>query len=367
MQSGITLRQFHAEDRAAVDRLCRRHGLAGLSEALWEHLWESNPASAEAGPERPRGWVLDDVDAGIVGYFGNIPSLYAYKGRRLRAGVAGEWVVDGAFRKSSLQLVSAYFKQKDVDLLIQSTANAVSAKIYRAFRSCEVPSHGYDTPLFWICDPSGFAAALLQKRGYARSTALLKPILAAGLATVQAIRRSRATSRHDAPDVLAGFDERFDTFWTDLCAARPNTLLCFRRLADLEWHFKSALENESVWIFAEGSPRMRAYAIFRKEDAEDIGLKRVRLVDWQSLDGTPETAVRLVTAACRQAVETGVHIVEALGFPAACRQRLQELRPFRRVLPSWPFYYRAQDRAIEADLRDAAAWHACAYDGDASL
>jgi hypothetical protein len=63
------------------------------------------------------------------------------------------------------------------------------------------------------------------------------------------------------------------------------------------------LRNNRLWIAAVvDSRRPAAYAIFNKRDNPRIGLKRVRLVDFQSLDGSTALLAPLLSWAVRNSL-----------------------------------------------------------------
>ena len=60
-------------------------------------------------------------------------------------------------------------------------------------------------------------------------------------------------------------------------------------------------------------------------------------------------------------------MVEAVGFHAGLRAALEDLRPWRRRLSSWLFFYKAVDPELDAELNNAAVWNPSFFDGDGSL
>jgi hypothetical protein len=103
------------------------------------------------------------------------------------------------------------------------------------------------------------------------------------------------------------------------------------------------------------------------QDHPAIGLTRYRVGDLQALDGSPESVRVLMLGALRTAAAQGIHVVEVVGLSAAKREALAALKPLRRKLPSWLFYYRANDPVLAAALGKADPWDLSPHDGDASL
>ena len=132
--------------------------------------------------------------------------------------------------------------------------------------------------------------------------------------------------------------------------------------AALAWHFHFALRRGDVWIltaYAQG--RFVAYAIFDRKDKSDYGLKRVRLVDYQSLVDGAGPLRSLLARMIEICAKTGIQMLEDLGCAFA-----GGLAPHQRKLSSWLYYYKASP-ALTERLRDPAIWEPSLYDGDATL
>ena len=97
----------------------------------------------------------------------------------------------------------------------------------------------------------------------------------------------RTTGSTSEIRLCSEFDGRFDDFWEELKFQKNNALLAVRTRDTLEWHFRNSLSRRSIWILttSKGS-RLVAYAIFDRPDNLALGLKRVRLVDFQALNGS---------------------------------------------------------------------------------
>ena len=104
-----------------------------------------------------------------------------------------------------------------------------------------------------------------------------------------------------------------------------------------------------------------------RQDNRNFGFSRVRLVDFQTARPDFADLPPLLRHARKRAGEEGIHMIEAVGFHAGLREALEELRPWRRRLPSWLFFYKAMDPELDAELKSPAAWNPSFFDGDGSL
>lgn len=358
------------EDYPAIAPLLEKYKLAARPAEEWVRLWEDNPAFE---PDRwAIGWIMEHARDGIVGYVGNVPLAYEFRGSRLTAAATHAWVVDTAHRRSTFALVHHYFRQKNVDLLINASANYQAGKIFEAMHGHRVPAPQVETGLFWVIDRSAFASSLMRQKGWPESGILRR------LLTAVDWGRSRVTGRgrhgwetagwpEDRVKSLQRFDERFDDFWDRLRAAE-DLILCVRDRRALTWHFGQALAKGLVWIYAvTDGPALSAYGIFLQQDNLAVGLRRVRLVDFRALSGREHSLAWVMSAALARCRAEGVHMLECVGFGQPTRSLLEAHAPYRRRLPACMFFYKAADRQLDQQLTSAAHWDVCPYDGDGSL
>jgi hypothetical protein len=86
---------------------------------LFNAFWLENPAWQ---PHIPRGWILENESAEILGFIGNIPIPYLIRGTRVRAAASAAWYVKPPWRGIySLKLMGAFLNQKDVDIFLSTT------------------------------------------------------------------------------------------------------------------------------------------------------------------------------------------------------------------------------------------------------
>ena len=77
---GPELREALFEDYEQISLLEDKYDLDPKSREEWEHIWISNPAYKDFEKRWPIGWVLEDKERRIVGYLGNIPLSYEFRG-----------------------------------------------------------------------------------------------------------------------------------------------------------------------------------------------------------------------------------------------------------------------------------------------
>jgi hypothetical protein len=367
---GPTLREASFADFEQIAALATRHGLGRpRSQEAWRHLWLANPHYRERAGNWTIGWVLEDDAGRIVASIENIPLAYEFQGTRILAASGRSWVADQEYRSGSLLLLEHVISQPSIDLYVNSTISVASMPAIDVFGCSRVPVGVWDEAAFWVTNHPAFAKSVLKRRGNPLASALSYPLSAALLLrerfTKTALSRSDVEVR-----ACANFDERFDDFWIELRRRHPQLLLAIRTREVLAWHFKYALADNRAWIatVVEGG-RLIAYAVFDRRYRRDIGLRRMRLVDFQSLDGSTELLPPIISWALGKCRAEGIHMLESVGRWLESGELLDVLAPYRRKLfgTAWLYAYRANNAVLAGQLRDRRVWAPSLFDGDASL
>ena len=363
-----TVRIATFEDYSGIATLYERHGFASRSFEEWASLWIGNPLYNEL-PEWPIGWLLEDENKTIVGYLGNIPLPYVFRGRQIVAATSRAWVVDSGFRSYSFSLLNRFFRQKSVDLFLNTTVNKNAIRGYQAFRVSRVPVGAWDQSIFWITNYRGFAASVLANKRVPGWKLLSFPV-SLGLVAQDSLPRKRVGAHKHGVSLtfVNGFDVRFDIFWEKLLSSNSDILLATRSREVLDWHFRRALAENRAWVvIAEVGAELVAYAIFLRRDNKQLGLDRLRLIDFQSLPDSNEVLRPMLSRALDRCRMESVHMLEIIGLSPERQRVIDDAGRRRRSLPSWLYFYKANDDRLAEALKDPRSWDPSCFDGDASL
>lgn len=365
----LKIREASFEDHPQIAALESKYGLEAKNYEEWKHLWSNNPAYKEYRKSLPIGWVLEGEDRTIVGYLGNIPLFYELGGQRLLASVARAWVTDARYRSYSLLLLEQYFSQKVVDLFLNATVGPLASESFAVFQSLPVPVGAWDRSAFWITNYQGFLEGWLASKAFA----LAKPlsyVLSVGLFVKDSLasRQIRQDENGVELELCADVDGRFDIFWEALRKVNSHILMAVRNREALEWHFKYALRQNKAWIVtASKGSDLTAYSIFRRQDSPRFGLRRMRLVDFQTLDGNTAILAPMLAWAMRRCRREGIDMLESIGFGPDKENVISQIAPHERKLPSWLYFYKTRDQRLAEKLSDPNSWNPSQFDGDASL
>jgi len=361
------LRLARFDDYEQIARLESANDLTSLPPDDWRHLWLNNPLWQRLGSRWPIGWVLEDPQGRIVGSLANIPSLYRFQGRDLVCANGRGWVVAPEGRGLGLWLMSEYFGQSGADLFINTTVG-LPAEPMIASLSDRIPAGDLQAIAFRPIAYRGFVVKGLRKRRVPLAGLLAYPAAAA-------LRLRDAWSLRSFPSALTGvtiesiasFDDRFDGFWHELADRNPDTLLGVRDAGTLNWHFATPLRLGHLWIFtATRHGCLRAYLLVKRHEQAQP-LRRMRVIDFQTLDPQDGLLPGLLRQALDRCAAEGCQVLEHLGCGLPHMRDFDRFAPYRRRLPCWPFYYRAADPALHAQLARPDCWAPSTFDGDASF
>jgi hypothetical protein len=366
LQNTVQIRQAVLADYPQIAALEARYGLRPKPYDEWIHLWSDNPACP---PGWTIGWVVENGSKDIVGYVGNVPSAFEIRGRKLIAASGRGLVVDEQYRSYSFPLFSLFFNQSNVDLIVNTTVNVNAVKLHELFHCERVPVGAWNRSVFWITDYRGFAVKLAATKNLPLPNLLGYPIQAA-LAVKDKLRRRPLKPVWDALEaaVATTFDQRFDAFWEELRRRHSDSLLASRSRSTLSWHFRFSLESGRAWVATVSRENaLVAYAVYLRQDNHEVGLKRVRLVDFRALDDNPELLIPMLTMALRRCHEQKVEMLEVIGASPATQRVLADFAPHHRDLPAWMYFYKAKDKQLAETLKDPAVWDPSPFDGDGAL
>jgi hypothetical protein len=366
----VTVREARLSDFEEVYLMNRRLGQGADSAGNWVRLWRDNPAVQSGAAVLRVGWVLLDGQT-IAGFLGNIPLLYQFRGRTLVAAATCRFVIEPGYRRFSHLLVNSFFRQRDVDLFLNTTATVAAGKMMTALRASPVPQRDYGKVYFWVLQPTQFAQAVLRRAGCSQT---LSRVVGAGGGL--AIRADSSVRRRGPTSPSAGYVVResgleslgpeFSRFWEEQ-AREASYLFAHRTPETLRWHFDAPGTRKTTTVLScsEGT-RLLGYAIVRHDQPQE-GFRRSLVADLMVESENQDPILSLISAAHDSARRAGSHILELLGFPQNIRDVCLQAKPYTRDYPACPYFYKAKDRELQDQLKREGAWYACPYDGDTTL
>jgi len=136
----------------------------------------------------------------------------------------------------------------------------------------------------------------------------------------------------------------------------------------LQWHFKYSLEQDRLWILtACAGPRLLAYAILERREAQSLDLTRMLLIDFQALASDPNLPSAMISLVLERCRREGIQVLENMGCWLEKEQPSVGRAPHRRDLGNWSYLYQATNPGLTGALKNAESWCPTQYDADASL
>jgi len=276
------------------------------------------------------------------------------------------FALDSSHRGIGLVLLDRLLESvPDVEYFVGSTANQNSSKVLDRLGVSRMPLGDWENSSFWITDYAGFASSALSKRGWPGA---LSSVASPGLKIYDKVVKAPWPRQVLALIQQTSFDERFDRFWQELRKARPDSFLADRSSETLNWHFNYWLVQGKSWVLTrEVDSRILAYAIFQRQDYDEIGLKRIRLVDYQDLPGADDALPSMLAWGLNECRAQGIHMLEVFGFRPEKQEIIDRLAPHRRKLAAWTYFHKIASSTLQHELRNLSVWEPSQYDGDASL
>jgi len=357
-------------DYEQINALERRHKLGFRDPDAWSHLWVNNPVRRKA-PDLPIGWVLENNEKQIVGSIGSVPFAFELNGREFIAGTSSAWVTDDRYRAYAPLLLDRFLTQPKVDLHLGISANGEAAPAVELHTE-RVPVGAWDRAALWISDHWGFVGSALAKKKVRFPELMRYPawtaMLLHSVVKPDALKGALRKKRDYEVTTLTAFDDRFDEFWETLRARNPHRLLFTRSREVLEWHFKYPFARNVAWVttVCDGR-RLAAYAVFCRKDVTSIGLRRVRLIDYQSLDGDTSLLLPMLADTLERCRRDHTAVLESIGWRLERGDLMDRLAPYSRTLPSWLYFYKASEPALASMLKSRDVWNPTQYDGDACV
>jgi hypothetical protein len=367
----VSVRQAQFSDFERIGALNLRLGQGPDSVENWRRLWLENPALADGKGPSPIGWVLE-TPRDVVGFLGSIPLQYEFEGHPLRAAATCRFAVEPTYRPFSHLLVVSFFRQKNVDLFLNSTATVAAGKIMTALRASPLPQPDYGNVLFWVLNSRHFSKEVLKKLGMKGfllepGAAVASVVMNGDIAMRQRIPRRNSAGCSVRETGVHEFGPQFEQLWAENSHG-ISRLLARRTPEILRWHFDPPGNRRVTAVFSSWAEnKLVGYLIVRHEPRDMEGIRRSLVADLMVKNDDPLILEQLFAATLASAKKAGSDTLEVMGFPDGIRRTLVQWKPYSRQYPACPFYFKAPNRSLHEKLTEQEAWYACPYDGDATL
>ena len=374
MNDNIIIRKANFSDELQVIELWKRNNLINKNpKNNWKMIWIDNPFYQE---NFPIGWVIESENK-ILGYIGNIPLIYHFNNKKIRAVAARGFVVDKKARNYSLKLVSYFFSQKNIDLFLITTSNESASNIYSKFGAQPLPLANYKSIFYWITNIKDVLKnILINKLKIPKTlsniiTFFLYPFCFIILTFAEKYNYKNKKQWNGEIKFLSINDisEEFNDFWIKT-KTNSNMLLADRSLEVLKWHYKNteSIRDNIKVISAYLNNKLVGYAFINIENLPNSNtFKRIRIIDLITIDDNISIVNTLIFKVIEFAKTQNVHSVMLVGLPEHLKNQVLNTKPLIRKLKYMPFWFMSLKEKISSDLSHKENWYPVHYDGDSNL
>ena len=168
----MLVREVQTEDLEKINNFLILNNKKPIKLSTWNYIFLNNPHLKNV-QKISKGWVVEDNKV-IVGYVGNFPKVYKKEEKVYLASVFTTWVVNEKYRYTSILLLTEYFKQNNVDIFINTTANLEASKIWKAMGAQEVPLNSCKEVKFQILNSENFLKTFFYLKNIKLNKYLIK-------------------------------------------------------------------------------------------------------------------------------------------------------------------------------------------------
>ncbi|WP_445474217.1 hypothetical protein ACT9XH_07455 [Methanococcoides methylutens] len=213
--------------------------------------WINNPWM---DPSIQYGWVLEDDKTEIVGFLGNIPIKFQIKGRDDIAAAGTSLYVRPSVRGvNSLQPILAFSRQKNIKLLLNTTANETATKIFPKLGFSDLSAPFNDMEYWYVRDYGKMCDFYVRTN---ITPHRLLPLIKASLAPIKLVspfvrwfkdkRKFKLQPDHYKCSLCTYCDDSFTELWND--SKKENATTLCRDAETLNWLYFSKAVAEKRYV-----------------------------------------------------------------------------------------------------------------------
>jgi len=337
---------------------------------LWQEYSENNPFFDS--DKFNYGWVLEDNHK-IVGFFGNVIRDFQFEGRVYKVSAASTWAVEKQYRNMVPKFCDEYFTQENVDIFVGTTATLPIERIFARYDGKAIPDSSYDQVLYWILDAGEFLAAGLRKKGVPGALVQFTNIFSAAFSP---IFTKVLDCTYGIPKIVSNLvksiasqqlDQRFDDLWHRK-VHNDRRLMAYRDRRALNWYMRlMSVKNRPLAFYYEDENAIRGFLLINVLENKSKSLKRARIVDIFIEHDDLGILDQLFAGVYLYCKALGVCVLELSGMRPEFRMHMLKYRPFKRVFPSFPYFYRTRSASLKQKLGKLYNWYPSILDGDSLL
>ena len=391
MAENYKVRELRDSDIEQMWRLCTTLARTfpdvrdmGLEEftVLWKHRWGRNKVSSE---EMPLGWCLDCQNEGIVSFLGNIGLEWWINGEEKLGWGITSWISDPRFGVASTRLFMDVLNRTDVPIILECTANSVTAKVCKYCGLKETTEDISPNVFFWIINAPKFFSAWSRnylKRETTENNAGIKYKILDFLARsgmiwlvtylytvwqiflIKPFSSGSVVAKYSITEVL-NFGVEFEQLWVRNKGKVFSTAV--RTPEILNWrHFQHPTSKGKTYVLQCTENRnLKGYITLKFLGWRESYCKNAVVTDiFYDFDDF-EIAKSLLISAYKFAKEKGAIRFQVHGFHKIVMEWLTTQNPLITEVPRCTYWYK--HNVAKDKYKGKSLWYSSAIDGDLNL
>jgi hypothetical protein len=362
------VRPARFEDQAAVSELLGSIGWITRSRKGWEWLFKDNPCRRNQPEDAPIGWVIEDNQK-LHGYLANIHLDYTMSGNDIKAVACSNYYISDEARSMGFKIMSEFFRQKNVEFYMSTTANSFSAPVYKMFKAASPEDPSFRKILFWFADTKELIRDVCQTKNYIPNVlGSLAPVLApiVNFATILTGRRIpkaknfKGQIRHLTVDEIG---KEFDDLWQEY---QKGDALKVRRDAEiLRWYLSDPDCNSKISLFgAYEDDRLVGYAICGKHQPTHDVIAQYKVMDMVTLPNSKDVTAAILSKALEQAKREKAGLLVASRLNEKLASTFDQMGSLSIGLKENAHFARSTDKELIKKVVAQGGWEATGLDGD---
>ena len=369
----MKIREMKFSDYKQISKIAIQNNLKIYKYDDWKSLWSKNPFYIKKNRNWSKGWVIE-IDNKIIGFLGNFPMLYYIFGKKYVTAVSTCWIVKKRFRKYSALLINEYFKQKNIDIFLTTTASITTGLFYKAYGGQNILSTEYKEDLLFIFKLDKVLLAFLNKINFSKKKIyilkyiffFLRPItfIPSLLINLYYFILTKRIKKKFL--IYNSFNKEFNLLWDDL-KKKNKTFNLIRNKEWLNYHFEHYRKSNKIFIIVNKTRgKILSYCILIEKINIKLNIKKLCLVDFLSLKQNND-CIDLIKYCIKFANLNNYDYLEIIGFNANKRKIIKNFHPFVRRFKQSRFCYVAKNQFLKKKLINTKNLDFSMIDGDSII
>ncbi len=375
MKNPVRLRVAQIEDISRIWPLCFKL-IDAFNYFTYEDFYEVCLYRWLKNPFKEKevfGWVIENGEKDVVGFFGLIPMEVKVGDMILQASAGTTWAVAPQYRAYSLLLYKAFLSWGVKNLILSTTPSPASSRINEQFKMQRIPLPYFDKRFIWFIKTLDTASWWINKfkdknlfTRFILNDITLFPISA--LLKIWSLRHRKVEFKCDPLPIerIEVFTDEYDDFWHtnkhnyDITVVRTKDFLNWRHIE------MPKILGENYVFACRVNGKLKGYiTLHRRINPQKIPY-HFKVTDIFYDVTNTDVLYNLINHAFKFAKNNNGNIFEIDDFSLRIINEAMKQNPFVKTAITWSYWYKAPTKEIE-DICSTKEWWPSGIDGDRNI